>query len=132
MFGGANAGVDTAEKTITKNINYLATAAGPLPAYVKKDSDGSYVVSASETAGKEDIPVVWYKENAQSADDVATSATAIGERFIGEFDVKPSAVRTIEVDAAHFPGTYRFVGETYARNDANGEDELTWNSSLAA
>lgn len=132
MFGGANAGVDTTLGTITKTINYLATQDGALPKYVKKENDGSYVVSTSDTKGADEIEVTWYKEDAQGSEDKATSATAAGERFIGQFTVSPTAMRTIEVDAAHFPGTYKIVGETYARNDANGEDELTWNSSLAA
>lgn len=132
MFGGANAGVDTTLGTITKTINYLATQEGALPKYVKKENDGSYSVSASETKGADEIEVTWYKEDAQGSEDKATSATAAGERFIGQFTVSPTAMRTIEVDAAHFPGTYKIVGETYARNDANGEDELNWNSSLAA
>lgn len=124
MFGGANAGVDTTLSTITKTINYLATQTGALPKYVKKENDGSYVVSTSDTKGADEIEVTWYKEDAQGSEDKATEATAAGERFIGQFTVSPTAMRTIEVDAAHFPGTYKIVGETYARNDANGEDEF--------
>mgnify|MGYP007124387164 CR=1 FL=1 len=81
--------------------------------------------------------MVWYKADAKEAKDAAvaegTKAKA-GERFIGVYVVNVAVGngKTITIDAAHFPGTYRVVGDTYSRSEASGEDELTWNSSLVA
>lgn len=134
MFGGSKAAVDTTVPTagVTKTINYIATSTDALSSKVYRQNDGSYAVTSDGT-DKTGVAVKWFLENASSSTSVlGTSAPVVGQRFIGQFQVTPSSCRTIEIDAAHFPGTYRFVGETYARNEANGEDELNWNSSLVA
>ena len=127
MFGGANSSVNTTVPTggITKTINYLATSTDALSQKVYRHSDGSYGVTSdgTDTTG---VAVKWFLENASSSASVLASDSApeIGQRFIGQYTITPSACRTIEIDAAHFPGTYRFVGDTYARNEASGEDEF--------
>lgn len=125
MFGGATAIVDTAipSNGIDKTINYLATSTDTLPAKVYRQADGSYAVSSDGTDST-GTDVKWFLENATSSESVQTEAPTIGQRFIGKFVVTPTSCRTIEINAANFPGTYRIVGDTYARNDVNGEDEF--------
>lgn len=130
MFGGGNSTVDTSARTLDKTINYLAKDASALPTKVIKNSDGEYEVVTQETTDDGALDVTWYAADGTKATDTPTA----GERYIGHFKVAVAQGKgkTITVDAAHFPGTYRVVGDTYARNEANGNDELTWNSSLVA
>lgn len=135
MYGGAKSTVDTTSRKLKKTINYLATeATEALPTALYKQSDGSYAVTSDGTETTPSMAVTWYQADASSSTDVATSATVAGERFIGVYEVEPTAgkVKVIHVDAAHFPGTYRIVGDTFARNEASGDDELERNSSLVA
>lgn len=134
MYGGANSTINTATRTLKKTINYLATEAAALPTALFKQSDGSYAVSSDGTETEASMNVTWYKADAAGTTDTATSATVAGERFIGVYEISPDAgkVKTIQVDAAHFPGTYRVVGDTFSRSEASGEDELERNSSLVA
>ena len=124
MFGGANAGVNTAAKPIVKTINYLYTdtSAGSLPTKVYRQNDGTYATTSDGTDAS-GTAVTWFLENASSSSSVATSGTP-GARYIGKFSITPASSRTIQIDAAHFPGTYRIVGDTYARSEASGEDEF--------
>lgn len=47
--------------------------------------------------------------------------------------ILPVTYRTdIEISASTFPGTYCITGDTYARSQITGKDELTKKSSLAA
>ena len=72
--------------------------------------------------------------NAKFFNDKGSPITSVsnGDRFFVNFDVVASTLGVIEISADTFPGTYYVVGDTYTRNEASGEDELTWNSSLVA
>ena len=119
MWAGANSTVDTTStEKIKKSLNYQLTAEGTLPEKVYKQADGSYAV-AQDGTDSTGIDVVWY-----DAAGVEASEGAAGDRFIGTFEVTASARKQITVDAANFPGTYYITGDTYARNDVNGEDEF--------
>ena len=118
-WAGANSTVNTvATEKIKKSLNYLLTTAGALPEKVYKQADGSYAVSQDGTDST-GIDVTWYDVSGAEATEGTT-----GDRFIGSFEVTASARKQITVDAANFPGTYYITGDTYARNDANGEDEF--------
>lgn len=140
MFSGSKSTIDTTAKTIKKTINYLNTTDNTaLPQKLIKQEDGTYRVATTEeiTAGENLIAVEWYKADAKTAEDglvAAETKAQAGERFIGVYSVSVAGGngKTITIDAAHFPGTYRVVGDTYSRSEASGEDELTWNSSLVA
>lgn len=124
MFGGANSSVNTAipSEGISKAINYLATeATDSLPEKVYRQADGTYAVTSdgTDTSG---VNVSWFAANA--SDSTPASSAASGDRLIGKFNITPTACRTIQIDAAHFPGTYRIVGDTYARSEASGADEF--------
>lgn len=114
MFG-REGNVKTAEK-IKRNVNFLAKAEDSAFPKAKK------VESGYELAADGDITVTWYSEKGEA---IGTDETPVaGSRYIGEYEVTATASHVIEVDAAHFPGTYYIVGDTYARNEANGEDEF--------
>ena len=141
MFSGAKSTIDTTAKSIKKTINYLNTKDNTaLPQKLIKQEDGTYRVATAEeiaAAGENLIDVEWYKADAKDAKDGKVSAETTanaGDRFIGVYvvDVADGNGKTITIDAAHFPGTYRVIGDTYSRSEASGEDELTWNSSLVA
>ena len=46
-----------------------------------------------------------------------------GQRYFCTFDIKAQGA-VIEVSANSFPGTYYVVGDTFARSEASGEDEM--------
>ena len=124
MWSGANSGVKEGQTvSVKKTINYQAKTEGALPEKVFKQADGSYATAqvGTDSTG---ISVTWYNADASSSSDVATEAAAAGDRFIGTFNVSAASHKQITVDAKNFPGTYYITGDTYARNDASGEDEF--------
>ena len=48
---------------------------------------------------------------------------ALGEKYLCTFDLR-AAGAVIEVSANSFPGTYYVVGDTFARSEASGADEM--------
>lgn len=63
--------------------------------------------------------ISWYAENGTSNSTVDISAAAYGT-----FVVPVKDAQQIEISAATFPGNYYITGDTYARNEKNGEDEF--------
>ena len=55
---------------------------------------------------------------------VTEGALATGTDYFVSYDVAATDVSVIEISATSFPGTYYVTGDTYARNEANGEDEF--------
>ena len=60
-----------------------------------------------------------------SANDMTslTTAPSSGAVYVEETRTSVAGTYTIEVSANSFPGTYKLVGDTYARNKATGVDE---------
>ena len=54
---------------------------------------------------------------------IAVNALEVGERYLCTFDLKATGA-VIEVSGNSFPGTYYVVGDTYARSEASGNDEM--------
>lgn len=54
---------------------------------------------------------------------VAVSSLKVGERYLCTFDLKATGA-VIEVSGNSFPGTYYVVGDTFARSEASGNDEM--------
>lgn len=46
-----------------------------------------------------------------------------GQVYIVSYDVIPSHKARLEISAEAFPGTYKVVGDTYARNNRTGKDQ---------
>ena len=131
MFG-QNGAVSTnaVAQQITKTMNFIAKDHTTFP-YIVKDINGSGYVFADHkdtsitSNGKGINNVKWYKEDGTEVVEV-NHDPAEGARYMCTFtvDVDAGKAKTIAVDAAHFPGTYYIVGDTYARNDATGKDEF--------
>ena len=51
------------------------------------------------------------------------SALEANERYLCTFDLKATGA-VIEVSGNSFPGTYYVVGDTFARSEASGNDEM--------
>lgn len=65
--------------------------------------------------------------------DVSASVSALpGEGWVYATGTITVGGQKIVISADSFPGTYYVTGDTYARSETTGEDELTWNSSLVA
>jgi hypothetical protein len=125
MFGQKGA-VDFTTKTITKTMNFIPTNHDKFPGVIKDPTGSGYVFTAAGVteSGTGITEVTWYDETGKKIEDYSTVNPDEGKRYMCTFKVSATAVKTIAVDAAHFPGTYYIVGDTYARNDATGKDEF--------
>ena len=58
--------------------------------------------------------------------DATTTVSALksGEKYFCTYDLIPEHIRVIDISPSTFPGTYYVTGDTYARSEANGEDEF--------
>lgn len=66
------------------------------------------------------------KQNAKFYNEAGESLAAIptSGKYFCTYDLKISAGSVIEISANTFPGTYYVTGDTFARAEANGEDEF--------
>jgi hypothetical protein len=55
--------------------------------------------------------------------NILVSALEANERYLCTFDLKATGA-VIEVSGNSFPGTYYVVGDTFARSEASGNDEM--------
>ena len=65
------------------------------------------------------LNAVFYDEQGQTAGD----SLATGKTYIATW-TENVAAEVITISSQSFPGTYRITGDTYARNQATGEDEF--------
>lgn len=112
MFGQSLAGMTSTTRTITRNIRYTATATGALPTKVYK--------SNGVPNGAGDTAVSWFKGGSPTP---VSTATAIGDMFIGQYSFDAMASQIL-INANRFPGTYRIVGDTFARRRDTGKDDF--------
>lgn len=57
--------------------------------------------------------------------EIGTSgALTVGERYLITFDQPIDAPKEIRIDADAYPGTYYVTGDTYARAEVDGKDQL--------
>lgn len=87
------------------------------------------VASTAVTVNKiysNDGTLVYADAGANLGDETATNTKVIGagERIMVDYILTATNSYTITIDAAHFPGTYYVVGDTYARSAVTGEDEF--------
>lgn len=54
---------------------------------------------------------------------IASDSLQNGVKYFVTYDIAVTG-QVIEISATSFPGTYYVTGDTYARNEANGEDEF--------
>lgn len=103
MFGDGKKALTAATATITRMV-YTPD----IVAYT----------SALPTTGAPTLK--YYNANTMSA---LTTAPASGAVYVEETYASVANTYTIEVSANSFPGTYKLVGDTFARNKATGVDE---------
>lgn len=80
-------------------------------AYYKDEENGVKVTKVLKDDGKTAV------EFANFSTDLKT-----GDKIFVEYTVS-AITKKIDVNADTFPGTYRIVGDTFARSDVTGEDE---------
>lgn len=97
---------------IMKTIEILVTEAG-------KDPNGG---KWKGPQGKE-YTMINAKYYDEKGTNVALSGLQQGKKYFCTFDLK-AAGAVIDVSANSFPGTYYVVGDTFARSEASGDDEM--------
>ena len=116
MFGGKDYTLKTSE-TIYKTIEWTASASGSAV-------DASAPTTFKDAKGKDKsgTSVVYYAANTTNSSSMTTGFEA-GSKYFATFTVSTKDVQVIEISANSFPGNYYVTGDTYARSEANGEDE---------
>lgn len=121
-----------ADNYIMKTETFVATAA-------TKPTEATSVGEATNVSGWEQaytapdnhrylkVNPKFYDESGKNIADALT----VGTKYFCTYDLEVAG-SVIEISANSFPGTYYVTGDTYARNENSGVDELTWNSSLVA
>ena len=59
----------------------------------------------------------------EAGEEAAAESLEEGKLYYATFEIAISDGHTIEITPNSFPGTYGFVGETFARSEVTGEDE---------
>ena len=117
MFGdGTVKDFTTAENShtdyIMKTIEILVTEAA-------KDPNGG---KWKGPQGKE-YPMINAKYYDEKGNNVALSSLQKDKKYFCTFDLEATGA-VIDVSANSFPGTYYVVGDTFARSEASGDDEM--------
>ena len=79
------------------------------------------IVAYTSALPTTNVPTLKYYDAATMAS--LTAAPTSGAVYVEETRTNVANTYTIEVSANSFPGTYKLVGDTYARNKATGVDE---------
>ena len=109
MWSGKVDKLSTATATIEKLIRYTPT--GNTIGSTIKDGDGKTWNVAGYVA-----------ENGKFFDTLPTTVTA-GQSYTLKVTTAATDAKSIVIEADDFPGTYKIVGDTYARNRDTGIDE---------
>ena len=108
MWGGATSAFTTGTKKIEKFLKYKATTATTL----KKVEDEQGI----------EWDVIGYLDETGESHD--TEPSVVKDKIYNlKVQREDAAAMTLEVKADDFPGTYKVVGDTYARNRNTGNDE---------
>ena len=79
------------------------------------------IVAYTSALPTTNVPTLKYYDATSMAS--LTAAPTSGAVYVEETRTSVANTYTIEVSANSFPGTYKLVGDTYARNKATGVDE---------
>lgn len=109
---------------------------GRVKQFTSNDTDNTdYIMKTIQIVGDKDFAEKWTAPdgkihdmiNAQYYDaegnKVEKTAMSADEKYFCTFDLKASGA-VIEVSANSFPGTYYVVGDTFARSETSGLDEM--------
>lgn len=114
MIYGDNNGVGTMT-TVTKYINYVATSTA---------APTQIVVPTGYRGANAQVNTTASVKNVYDASGSTVTTLKSGDRYIVEYEVTPKNSSVIEISASSFPGTYKVIGDTYARNQKTGKDEF--------
>lgn len=120
MFGnGKVAGVSTS-KYIMRTEVFVANAA-TLPSQGTSSAGWEAKYIDPQGAAHTKLNPKFYEDA-----DATTSVSALvsGHKYFCTYDLQADTVQVIEISPSTFPGTYYVTGDTYARSEANGEDEF--------
>ena len=102
---------------------------------LKADADGNITLAFKPNSDVSKVLVYPYDADCEEdslfdmtgatlADNVLTIAEAAGQRVVVYYDYDSEATaETYVIDAEHFSGTYKLVGDTVLRNQKTGKDE---------
>ena len=102
---------------IMKTIQIIPTEEGKDP---NADSDGKVYWVGPDGRKREVVNPQYYEADGTK---IAVGSLVAGTRYFCTFDLKAQGA-VIEVSANSFPGTYYVVGDTFARSEASGTDEM--------
>ena len=90
------------------------------------ESASAAAISAGWSTTKNVGGKIITKENPKFFDAAGSTVSSFSanEKYFCTYDVVTTDATVIEISANSFPGTYYVVGDTYARNEANGKDEF--------
>lgn len=112
MFGGKNAFSTNATATVTKFVKYRATASGTI----------GVITPAAIGLSDWEVQTV-YPDSVDAAHTSAATTVAKGEIYLVECTKVATHFTKLEIKADEFPGTFKLVGDTVARNKNTGSDE---------
>lgn len=132
MFGNGTVATETeGSKYIMRTMQFTYSTDDAIPTQwednkgVKRDmvnakyydAAGNYVVTATTTSST-------VGDSTVTVNTVPTAGFTAGQKYFCTYDISAEEIAAIEISATTFPGTYYVTGDTYARNEANGEDEF--------
>lgn len=121
MFGnGTVKPFDSSSKTATDtNADFIMKTIQIVPTVKGEDPNGGKWTGPD---GKQ-YEMLNAKYYTAEGTAIAVASLEVGERYLCTFDLKATGA-VIEVSGNSFPGTYYVVGDTFARSEASGNDEM--------
>ena len=118
MIYGDNNGSGSVTE-VTKYMNYVATST-TAPTQI-------IIPTGYRGANQSEVTTTNFTIYDATGSEVKTTATLTkGDRYIIAYTVKTEKEKShvIEINASTFPGTYKVIGDTYARNQNTGKDDF--------
>ena len=121
MFGnGTVKPFDSSSKTATDaNADFIMKTIQIVPTVAGEDPNGGKWTGPDGKQYEMLNPKYYTAEGTA----IAVGSLEVGERYLCTFDLKATGA-VIEVSGNSFPGTYYVVGDTFARSEASGADEM--------
>lgn len=126
MMVGDNNGVYTADNAVIERYkNIISTGADGKSYKVGANIEIEHGFMGSNKVQEGKVVAVYDQTGKVVADNGETGPTLVkGQRYIVKYSVTAKKAAKIEINAGTFPGTYKVVGDTYARSDTTGQDEF--------
>jgi hypothetical protein len=112
MMFGSSADATSTQSTLTRTLNWTCQSSGDTPSAALPKVIANVDVSAT-------LQTVYDATGSSVSTDWEE-----GQTYIVTYSIPVTNVRTIDINSDTFPGTYKIVGDTFARSEATGKDEL--------